>query len=200
MKSNIALKDKEILRVRGDYFRLVEHFKGQVKERQVLIEKLTNEDAKAMKQMLQLRNKMIDAEKTTEKQVNEAQTDKETELQRARKLGQEKIGDNDVKIHELNENQLSMKQIERKKVIYELELFEWGKQCKDLQEEITRIKYENQIKMAEKKTEIEIKYDESLEKFKQQAQSDAQRSKSDNVYKLQTSTRLKRTFILRMQS
>jgi hypothetical protein len=30
--------------------------------------------------MLQLRNKMIDAEKTTEKQVNEAQTDKETEL------------------------------------------------------------------------------------------------------------------------
>lgn len=200
MKSNIALKDKEILRVRGDYFQLVEHFKGQVKERQVLIEKLTNEDAKAMKQMLQLRNKMIDAEKTTEKQVNEAQTDKETELQRARKLGQEKIGDNDVKIHELNENQLSMKQIERKKVIYELELFEWGKQCKDLQEEITRIKYENQIKMAEKKTEIEIKYDESLEKFKQQAQSDAQRSKYVIVYMLQTSTRLKRTSILRMQS
>ncbi len=93
-----------------------------------------------------------------------------------------------------------MKQIERKKVIYELELFEWGKQCKDLQEEITRIKYENQIKMAEKKTEIEIKYDESLEKFKQQAQSDAQRSKSDNVYMVQISTRLKRTSISRMQS
>ena len=67
MKALIADKDKEILRVRGDYFRLVEHFKGQVKERQILIEKLTNEDAKLMRQMLQLRNKIIDAEKTTEK-------------------------------------------------------------------------------------------------------------------------------------
>jgi len=53
--------------VRGDYFRLVEHFKGQVKNRQILIEKLTNEDAKLMKEMLQLRNKILDAEKTTEK-------------------------------------------------------------------------------------------------------------------------------------
>jgi hypothetical protein len=33
MKALIAEKDKEILRVRGDYFRLVEHFKGQVKDR-----------------------------------------------------------------------------------------------------------------------------------------------------------------------
>jgi len=45
-----------------------------------------------------------------------------------------------------------MKQIERKKVIYELELFEWGTRCKDLQEQITKIKYDNQIKMAETKT------------------------------------------------
>ena len=80
MKALIADKDKEILRVRGDYFRLVEHFKGQVKERQILIEKLTNEDAKLMRQMLQLRNKIIDAEKTTEKQVNDAVNEKETEL------------------------------------------------------------------------------------------------------------------------
>lgn len=28
MKAQIAEKEKEILRVRGDYFRLVEHFKG----------------------------------------------------------------------------------------------------------------------------------------------------------------------------
>ena len=76
MKARIAVKEKEILRVRGDYFRLVEHFKGQVKERQILIEKLTNEDAKLMKEMLQLRNKIIDSEKTTEKQINEAQNDK----------------------------------------------------------------------------------------------------------------------------
>jgi hypothetical protein len=29
----ISEKDKEILRVRGDYFRLVEQFKSQIKER-----------------------------------------------------------------------------------------------------------------------------------------------------------------------
>jgi len=37
-----------------------------------LIEKLTNDDAKLMKEMLQLRNKIFDAEKMTEKQINEA--------------------------------------------------------------------------------------------------------------------------------
>ena len=72
---------------------------------------------------------------------------------------------------------LSMKEIEKKKVVYELELYEWGSQCKDLQEKITKIKYENQIEMAKMKTSIEMEYDESLEKFKQQAQQDAQRSK-----------------------
>jgi len=51
-----------------------------------------------------------------------------------KKQGQELIGENDVTIHENNEKSLSMKQIERKKVIYELELFEWGTRCKDLQE------------------------------------------------------------------
>lgn len=50
----ISDKDKEILRVRGDYFRLVEQFKAQVKDRQVLVESLTNEDAANMKLMLQL--------------------------------------------------------------------------------------------------------------------------------------------------
>jgi hypothetical protein len=52
MKKLIADKEKEILRVRGDYFRLVEQFKTQVKDRQILVESLTNEDAKNMKLML----------------------------------------------------------------------------------------------------------------------------------------------------
>ena len=36
-----------------------------------------------------------------------------------------------------------MKDIEKKKVIYELELHEWGERCKDLQELITKTKYDN---------------------------------------------------------
>ena len=62
-----------------------------------------------------------------------------------------------------------MKDIERKKVMYELELFEWGKRCKDLQEVITKTKYDNQIMMAESKTVYEQDYDLKLEDFKLQA-------------------------------
>ena len=52
MKKLINDKEKDILRVRGDYFRLVETFKTQVKDRQTLVESLTNEDARCMKLML----------------------------------------------------------------------------------------------------------------------------------------------------
>lgn len=49
MKKLIDDKEKDILRVRGDYFRLVEQVKAQMKDRQTLVESLTNEDAKCMK-------------------------------------------------------------------------------------------------------------------------------------------------------
>lgn len=58
LKRLLQEKEKEILRVRGDYFRLVEQFKTQIKDRQVLVESLTNEDARNMKLMLQLQNKI----------------------------------------------------------------------------------------------------------------------------------------------
>ena len=120
---------------------------------------------------------MIEAEKTTEKEINEAQNEKESELQRIKKQGQDKIDENNVKIHEKEEEKLSMKEIEKIKVIYELELYEWGTRCTDLQDSITKIKYDNQIKMAETKTAYEHDYDMKLEDFKLKAQNDAQRSK-----------------------
>lgn len=76
----ISDKDKEILRVRGDYFRLVEQFKAQVKDRQILVESLTNEDAANMKQMLQLQNSINEEQKQTEKDIHEAQVEKDTEI------------------------------------------------------------------------------------------------------------------------
>ena len=80
MKRIISDKDKEILRVRGDYFRLVEQFKAQVKDRQILVESLTNEDAANMKQMLQLQNSINEEQKQTEKDIHEAQVEKDTEI------------------------------------------------------------------------------------------------------------------------
>jgi len=74
LKKMVEEKEKEILRVRGDYFRLVEQFKSQIQERQVLVEHLTNEDAKNMKLMLQLQNQITEAERNAEKSFYDMQT------------------------------------------------------------------------------------------------------------------------------
>ena len=80
LKKLVEDKEKEILRVRGDYFRLVEQFKSQIQERQVLVESLTNEDAKNMKLMLQLQTQITEAERQADKQLYDMQTAKEAEL------------------------------------------------------------------------------------------------------------------------
>jgi len=67
LKVQINDKDNEIVSLRNQYFRLIEGFKHQVKEKQTVIEILSAEDAKKMKILLQLRNKIMDAEKTFER-------------------------------------------------------------------------------------------------------------------------------------
>lgn len=39
--------------------------------------------------------------------------------------------------------------------IFEIQVFEWGAQCADLQQKITKVKYDNQIEMAKMKQQIE---------------------------------------------
>ena len=87
LKKMVEDKEKEILRVRGDYFRLVEQFKSQIKERQVLVESLTNDDAKNMKLMLQLQNQITEAERQAEKSLHDMQLTKEAEVQAIKKQG-----------------------------------------------------------------------------------------------------------------
>jgi uncharacterized protein YlbG (UPF0298 family) len=57
--------------------------------------------------------------------------------------------------------------------IYEIQVFEWGAQCSDLQQKISQVKYQNQIEMAKAKQEIEAEFDEKMDTFKQQANQDA---------------------------
>ena len=45
----IEEKDKEITRVRTEYYRLVEQFKKQVKDKQEVVEQLTMEDTAKMR-------------------------------------------------------------------------------------------------------------------------------------------------------
>lgn len=83
----------------------------------------------------------------------------------------------DVQVDEAREDIMSSTEIFREMSIFEIQVFEWGAQCADLQQKITKVKYDNQIEMAKMKQQIEAQYDESLDTFKQTAQQDAQRSK-----------------------
>ena len=77
----------------------------------------------------------------------------------------------DIKVGELNEQANATKEIERAKAIYELELFEWGEQCRRVQDKITKVKYENQIQMAKQK----LIDDEELDQKKAHVNQDAKK-------------------------
>lgn len=130
-------------------------------------------DSNLMKQQLALRNKILEFEKLNEKNVNEVNKDMDARMAEIKRDGAGELDENTVKANELEEGVKAMKDIERKKIVYELELFEWGQQCKKLQDRITQTKFNNEIDLARIKNEIEQKYDESLETFKAQASQDA---------------------------
>jgi len=89
-------------------------------------------DSNLMKQQLALRNKILEFEKMNEKNVNEVNKDMEARMAEIKRDGAGELDENAVKANELEEGVKAMKDIERKKIVYELELFEWGQQCKKL--------------------------------------------------------------------
>ncbi len=66
----------------------------------------------------------------------------------------------------------------KKRIQYEAQLASWKNQCNSITKVIQEEKYNIQIEQAKMKKAIEAEYKESLEKFKQQAQLDAERSKT----------------------
>ena len=84
LENLIAEKDAEITRVRSEYYRLVEQFKKQVKEKQEVVEHLTMDDTAKMRQLLLLRNKLLDYEKKNEKVMNETVKNMETTVNELR--------------------------------------------------------------------------------------------------------------------
>lgn len=130
---------------------------------------LSSEDARLMKKQLQLRNKIIDAEKNYEREMAEENAKMDEEVRKLDKKGKEKIKEGDTTVTELAERTKALKNIERKKAIYELELFEWAEQCRKMQDAITNAKYENSMEMARKK----IEYDRELDDLKKTTNTDA---------------------------
>ena len=71
LEKRIADKDQEITRTRNEYYRLVEQFKKQVTEKALVVEDLTKKDTQYMREMLNLRQEIINFEKKREKLTSE---------------------------------------------------------------------------------------------------------------------------------
>ena len=163
--------------MRTEYYRLVEHFKKQVKEKQDVVEQLTTSDTEKMKQLLVLRNKVLDFEKKNEKLTNETVRDMENNISELRTEANQKLKHGTVAVQEVKEENDANKEISKKAFLYAFKLSEWQNNCTKLQQKITQAKYENQIELAKMKLGIEAEYEEQLEKFQQKASQEAQRSK-----------------------
>ncbi len=127
--------------------------------------------------MIDLENKIQALEKQNERNNNEVISKFEGQIKDIRKRGEEKILENEVKISELQESRNVMDDTYKRRIQYETELQHWKNQCLAIEKVITEEKYNIQIEQAKMKKTIEAEYKESLEKFKQQAQLDAERSK-----------------------
>ena len=163
--------------MRTEYYRLVEQFKKQCKEKQEVVEQLTMTDTNKMKQLLVLRNKVLDFEKKNEKLTNETVKDMESNINELRTEANTKLKQGQVAVQEVKEENEANSDITKKAFLYQFKLTEWQNHCTMLQQKITQAKYENQIELAKMKIEIETEYEEQLEKFQQKASQEAQRSK-----------------------
>ena len=140
-----------------------------MKEKQEVVEQSTMEDTAKMRQLLTLRNQLLDYEKKNEKLTNETVKNMENTVHELRQQATQKLKAGHVSINEVTENINANEDIHKKNVVYDFKLHEWRNQCALLQEKITRAKYENQIELAKMKLEIETEYEEQLEKFQQKA-------------------------------
>ena len=143
LESLIEEKDKEITRVRTEYYRLVEQFKKQVKDKQEVVEQLTMEDTAKMRQLLVLRNKLLDFEKKNEKITNETIKQMETSNNELRQAANLKLKSGQVALSEITENMNANDDIRRKNAIYDFKRLEWQNHCATLQDKITQAKYDN---------------------------------------------------------
>ena len=96
-----------------------------------------------MRQLLLLRNKILDFEKKNEKLTNETVKNMENTVNELKTSTNDKLKQGQVAVSEVTENINQMEDIQRKSLIYEFKLLEWRNNCTQLDDKITRAKYEN---------------------------------------------------------
>lgn len=145
----------------------MEAYKNQIEEKKNIVEALTTEDTKKMKEMLYQRNLILDFDKDNEKEMLRLKAEVEMTLTEKKQEAHKKLTVGDVRMKELQETLFSKESILNDKIVTEFQLFEWGNECRKLQHKINQTKYNDQIQLAKVKMQIEKEYDESLDKFKQ---------------------------------
>ena len=101
------------------------------------------DDTQKMRQLLLLRNKILDFEKKNEKLTNETVKNMENTVNELKTSTNDKLKQGQVAVSEVTENINQMEDIQRKSLIYEFKLLEWRNNCTQLDDKITRAKYEN---------------------------------------------------------
>lgn len=97
--------------MRSEYYRLVEQYKRQVKEKQDVVEQLTMEDTAKMRQLLLLRNKILDLEKKNELLNSAAVKQMEATVNELKSSANEKLKAGTVAVSEVTENINQMEDI-----------------------------------------------------------------------------------------
>ena len=80
-------------------------------------------------------------EKHAEKSSNEIVTKFESKIRDTKRKGDEKLQENEVKIHELQENRNIMDDTFKKRMEFEAELHHWRHECATLTKVIQQEKY-----------------------------------------------------------
>ena len=124
---------------------LATEYTRQVRDRDDVILNLTRENDDAMKKMIDLDNKIIALEKKNEKTKNDTVNNYQSQIKKIDGEAQEKVKETEVKVSELNENLDKMKDVEKEKLKYELELMAWQQDCASLEKTIQEEKYRIEI-------------------------------------------------------
>ena len=94
-----------------------------------------------MKEMLYYRNQILDFDRDNEKEM--LKTEIETTLHEKKQETQKKLTVGDVRLNEIKESLFSKESILNEKIVTEFQLFEWGNECRKLQQKIASTKYNN---------------------------------------------------------
>ncbi len=91
--------------------------------------RLKEENDQKLQRSIALQNEIAQLEKINEKNNNDIVNKFENQIKEVKKVGTEKLSENEVKINELQENRNIMDETYKKRVQFEAELHHWKNQC-----------------------------------------------------------------------